>query len=68
MSEHGVMDIPSEITNPVEVTAAVSSLINLHRAGVCSTYLSPLKRQSHKMVKHAQTIRRQIADELFECV
>ena len=24
--------------------------------------------QSHKMVKHAQTIRRQIADELFECV
>ena len=25
-------------------------------------------RQSHKMVKHAQTIRRQIADESFECV
>ena len=24
--------------------------------------------QSHKMVKHTQTIRRQIADELFECV
>ena len=26
------------------------------------------KCQSHKMVKHTQTIRRQIADELFECV
>ena len=26
------------------------------------------KRQFHKMVKHTQTIRRQIADELFECV
>ena len=25
-------------------------------------------RQSHKMVKHTQTIRRQIVDELFECV
>ena len=25
-------------------------------------------RQSHKMIKHTQTIRRQIADELFECV
>ena len=28
----------------------------------------PFKRQSHKMVKHNQTIRQQIADELFECV
>ena len=26
------------------------------------------KRQSHKMVKHTQAIRRQFADELFECV
>ena len=25
----------------------------------------PFKRQPHKMVKHIQTIRRQIADELF---
>ena len=25
-------------------------------------------RQSHKMAKHNQTIRRQIAYELFECV
>ena len=42
MSERGVMDIPSEITNPVEVTAAVSSVINLHRTGVCSTYLNTI--------------------------
>ena len=28
----------------------------------------PFKRQSRKMVKHTQTIRRQFADELFECV
>ena len=34
-----------------------------------STYFTyPFKRQSHKMVKHTQTIRRQFADELFECV
>ena len=30
--------------------------------------LWPFKRQFHKMVKHTQTIRRQIAGELFECV
>ena len=28
----------------------------------------PFKRQLHKMVKHTETIRWQIADELFECV
>ena len=28
----------------------------------------PFKRHFHKMVKHTQTIRRQIADDLFECV
>ena len=28
----------------------------------------PFKHQFHKMVKHTQTIRRQFADELFECV
>ena len=28
----------------------------------------PFKRQSHKMVKHTQIIRLQIANELFECV
>ena len=27
-----------------------------------------IKRKSHKMVKHTQTVRRQIAEELFECV
>ena len=26
-----------------------------------------MKCQSHKMVKHTQTIRRQFDDELFEC-
>ena len=31
-------------------------------------YVLPFMRQPHKMVKHSQTIRRQIADELFECV
>ena len=35
--------------------------------------LYPFKRQCHKMVKHTQTIRRQtirrqFADKLFECV
>ena len=28
----------------------------------------PFKRQIKKMAKHTQTIRRQFADELFECV
>ena len=27
-----------------------------------------IKRQYHKMVKHTQTIRRQIGDKLFKCV
>ena len=31
-------------------------------------YIKSFKRQNHKMVKHTQTIRRQFADELFECV
>ena len=30
--------------------------------------LLTFKRQSHKMVKHTQAIRRENADELFECV
>ena len=29
--------------------------------------MSPFKRQSHKMVKHTQTIHRKFADKLFEC-
>ena len=33
------------------------------------TWIDPLtKCQFHKMVKHTQPIRRQFADELFECV
>ena len=34
---------------------------------VLSTF-QPFKRQSHKMVKHTQTIHWEIADELFECL
>ena len=30
--------------------------------------LNPLSAKPHKMVKHTQIIRRQVADELFECV
>ena len=33
-----------------------------------SLFMLTFKRQSHKIVKHTETIRRQIADELFECV
>ena len=36
-----------------------------------SLYIHPdklFKRQFHKMAKHTQKIRRQFADELFECV
>ena len=41
------------------------SLKGLEKA-VCT--IKPLSANSPKMVKHIQTIRRQIADELFECV
>ena len=30
--------------------------------------VNPLSAKLRKMAKHAQTIRRQFADELFECV
>ena len=33
-----------------------------------SLYIPLIKRKSHKIVKHTQTIRRQFADELFGCV
>ena len=33
-----------------------------------SSLHKPFKRQSHKMANHTQAIRRQFADELFECV
>ena len=35
---------------------------------LCLKMSSPLKRQYHKMFKHTQTTRQQIAEELFECV
>ena len=34
----------------------------------CLKIFYTFKRQSHKMVKRTQTIRRKIADELFEYV
>ena len=33
-----------------------------------NTFFQPFKRKPHKMVKHTQTIRRQFADELFQCL
>ena len=33
-----------------------------------SRFQYPFKRKPHKMVKQTQTIRRQFAGELFECV
>ena len=39
-----------------------------HQEGDLAWYTLPFKRQFHKMVKHTQTIRRQIVDELCECV
>ena len=45
------------------------NLIRNHCTNVYADWSTlPFKRQFHKMVKHTQTIRRQIADELFECV
>ena len=38
----------------------------VHKQPAPNTY--PFKRQSHKVVKHTQTIRREFADELFGCV
>ena len=43
-------------------------LSHFKRASNRKNGILPFKRQSHKMVKYTQTIRRQIADELFECV
>ena len=44
-------------------------LLNLNKQMPTWLVMSqPFKRQSHKMVKHTQTIRRKFADELFEFV
>ena len=46
----------------------------LKKANILKTLFVPIKstltfkRQINKMAKHTQTIRRQIADKLFECV
>ena len=41
---------------------------NFSRVYAHLDFFERFKHQSHKMVKHTQTIRRQFADELFECV
>ena len=38
------------------------------KKSLCETLPQPFERQSHKMVKHTQTIRRQIGNELLEYV
>ena len=41
---------------------------NFSRVYAHLDFFERFKHQSHKMVKHTQTIRRQFADELFVCV
>ena len=48
----------------VYATVTFWSILHLHYF----PFTEPFKRQYHKMVKHTHTIRRQIADELFEYV
>ena len=36
--------------------------------GSVPQWINPLGANPHKMIKHTQTICRQFADELFECV
>ena len=40
----------------------------IEKLGLSLLDVLTLKYQSHKMVKHTPTIRRQFADKLFECV
>ena len=48
----------------VYATVTFWSILHLHYF----PFTEHFKRQYHKMVKHTHTIRRQIADELFEYV
>ena len=53
--------------NPKRLTFEnTSASMNIWKIDIL--WMLTFKRQSHKMVKHTQTIRRQFADELFECV
>ena len=52
--------------NDVADCFGISDCIGIFANNDSASY--PFKRQSHKMAKHTQTIRRKIADELFECV
>ena len=47
-------------------TIFVNFLPHLTPPSLCAFYL--FKRQTHRIVKATQTIRRLLADELFECV
>ena len=61
----------SEVTDCIRIDHEL--LVKLLLQGTLDQFHSgfvnlPFKRQSHKVTKHTQTIRRKIADELFECV
>ena len=61
----------SEVTDCIRIDHEL--LVKLLLQGTLDQFHSgfvnlPFKRQSHKVTKHTQTIRRKIADELFVCV
>ena len=59
----GPMDIPCAYLTDFLNSSGKLFMVNQHVIGIY-----PFQCQFHKMVKHTQTIRRQFADELFECV
>ena len=65
---------PSRTTSTMNVLAKIFNFC-LTKALIISNYtmrdderFNPLSTNPTKMIKHTQTIRRQITDELFECV
>ena len=57
-----IVNCKNKTKDPTSVDVKISELQS--KIGI----LEPFKRQYHRMVKHTQTIRWRIADELFECV
>ena len=57
-----------DIIRPYKELPVQSQQLKHKNKGVKTVQDEPFKRQSPKMVKLTQTIRRQSADELFECV
>ena len=55
-------------TDPQFIKSLFKFSKNIRNVKLLFLTVNDLKRQSHKMAKHTQTIRRQIAGELFECV